>query len=104
MIAALKARLSSGPVGTKTIRERRCMEESPAIQELFFNTGNEPYSQYIENVDFIVLQTDIPLTIDADGVVLTCNSLMVWDQPVGLFHITSTDFNTNVQLVVGRRG
>lgn len=105
MIAALKARLSSGPVGTKSIRERKCMEESPAVQKFFFNLGNTvPETQIFENVGFFILQTDTPVRLDIDGIKFTCYSLLVWDQPANQIQITNTDFDTNVQLVVGSRG
>lgn len=104
MIAALTAKLTSGPVGSHTSRKHSRMYESPAVQELFFNTGEEPYNYSVANVDFIVIQTDAPVTVIADGVYFACKSLMVLDHPADTLQIVSTQFNTNVQLVVGRRG
>lgn len=103
-IAAFKTRLSSGPVGSKSIQEKKCLAETMATEVLFFNTGNDFSSRTYGPLDFVVLQTDQPVNVQVNGDQnLVCSSLLVLDAGLTLFSITPTDFDTTVHLVLGRR-
>ena len=102
-VIAAKCKLSTGPVGVKSIVERKGMWEAPTIEVLQYAATEAGDTRTYTVLEFVLIQTDAPLIVTTDSEVFTCNGLLILDSLILNLGIETTQPDTNVQLVLGRR-